>query len=400
MRDPMSWSIPVFRLFGIQVRVHIFFFVITIGLFFRQISLSQYQNVWWLDVFLLTVVVLFASVLLHEFGHCFGARYAGGDAREILIWPLGGLAFTEIPHRWKALFITVAAGPAVNVLICLVCGGAMIAAGFAPSLNPTADPHATQMTSFRDGRTYTSVYSAKLYKPNSSEEPTFEEFQKKRGEYEKQTSTRFPKATDTAEYDKATAAMGYERAVLPGWLVWAYRIFWLNWLLFLFNMLPAYPLDGGQLLQSLVWARTDHRRGVVVAAYTGFAFAIVFLILSIAANEALFMGLALFMLYSASMKLMQLEMEEGPFGYDFSAGYTSLEKDDEPAPRPKRPGAITRWREARKARKAAAEAEQKQQDDERMDQLLEKIGRTGQASLTDEERQFLKRVSARKRNTS
>src|SRR5579862_1472795 len=28
-------------------------------------------------------------------------------------------------------------------------------------------------------------------------------------------------------------------------------------------------------------------------------------------------GLALFMLYSASMRLMQLEMEEGPFGYDF-----------------------------------------------------------------------------------
>ena len=27
-RDPMSWSIPVFRLFGIQVKVHIFFIVV------------------------------------------------------------------------------------------------------------------------------------------------------------------------------------------------------------------------------------------------------------------------------------------------------------------------------------------------------------------------------------
>ncbi len=400
MRDPMSWSIPVFRAFGIQVRVHIFFFVITIGLFLRQLSLTQYDNVWWLDKLLLTVVVLFVSVLLHEFGHCFGARYVGGDAREILIWPLGGLAYTEIPHRWRALFITVAAGPAVNVLICLVCAVAMIAAGFVPSLNPTADPHATQMSNYRDGRTYTSVYTAKIYKPGTSEEPTFKEFQQKRDEYEKQSNARFPKATDTAEYEKAVGAMGYERAIVPGWLVWAYRIFWLNWLLFLFNMIPAYPLDGGQLLQSLVWARTDHRRGVVVASYTGFAFAIVFLIASIAWNESLFLGLALFMLYSASMKLMQLEMEEGPFGYDFSAGYTSLEKDDEPAPQPKRPGPITRWREARRARKVAREAEQKQQDDEHMDQLLEKIARSGQASLTDEERQFLKRVSARKRNPS
>ena len=194
--------------------------------------------------------------------------------------------------------------------------------------------------------------------------------------------------------------MGYERAVIPVGVVWAFRIFWLNWILFLFNMIPAYPLDGGQLLQSLVWARTDHRRGVVVASYTGFAVAAVFMIVSIAGNEALFLGLALFMLYSASMKLMQLEMDEGPFGYDFSAGYTSLEKDDEPPPPPKQPGPSSRWLETRKARKAARVAEVRQKEEERMDQLLEKIARAGKGSLTDEERRFLERVSARKRNTS
>ena len=35
-----------------------------------------------------------------------------------------------------------------------------------------------------------------------------------------------------------------------------------------------------------------------------------------------------------------------------------------------------------------------------MDQLLEKIARTGKESLTDEERRFLERVSARYRNRS
>ncbi len=399
MRDPMSWSIPVFRAFGILVRVHVFFFVITIGLFLRQLSLPQYDGVWWLDMFLLTVVVLFGSILLHEFGHCFGARYVGGDAREILIWPLGGLAYTEIPQRWKALFVTVAAGPAVNVLICTVCAGALIYGGFYPSLNPLADPHRAEMTNFKDNRTYTSSSMARLYKAGTDEQPTLKEFTDKRAEYEKQHGAHsFPKLSQKAEYEKAVTEMGYERAVVPTWAVWAFRIFWLNWLLFLFNMIPAYPLDGGQLLQSLIWARTGHRRGVVVAAYTGFAFAIVFLIVSIAANEALFLGLALFMLYSASMKLMQLEMEEGPFGYDFSAGYTSLEKDDEPAPKPKRPGPIKRWLEARRARKAARVAEERQQEEERVDQLLEKIARSGKGSLTDEEQRFLERVSARKRN--
>lgn len=397
MRDPMSWSIPVFRLFGIQVKVHIFFFVIVIGLFLRELTLLQYDNVWWLDKFLLTVVVLFGSVLLHEFGHCFGARHVGGDAREILIWPLGGLAYTEVPHRAKALFITVAAGPAVNVLICAVCAIGISAAGFVPSLNPTNVPLSGEFTNHRDGRTYTTPDRVKLYKAGTTEEPSRDEFMKKRDDYEKQTKARI-KATDTEEYDKAATAMGYERAVAPAWVVWAYRIFWLNWVLFLFNMIPAYPLDGGQLLQSIVWKRTDHRRGVVVAAYTGFAFAIVFLIVSIAANESLFLGLSLFMLYSASMKLVQLDADEGPFGYDFSAGYTSLEKDEEPLPQPKRPGPIARWWQARKARKVARAAEQRQKDEERMDQLLEKIARSGQGSLTDEERQFLKRVSARKRN--
>lgn len=397
MRDPMSWSIPVFRAFGIQVRVHIFFFIITLGLFFRQLMLTQYDNVWWVDKFLLTVVVLFVSVLLHEFGHCFGARYVDGDAREILIWPLGGLAYTEIPHRWRALFITVAAGPAVNVLICLVCATSLFAAGFYPSLNPFADPHRTEMNN-RDGRTYTSQYVPKLYVAGTNQEPTFEEFLKKRQEYEKANGVNsFPKPTDKAKYAEAIESMGYERAVTPVWVMWAYRIFWLNWLLFLFNLIPAYPLDGGQLLQSVVWARTDHRRGVVVAAYTGFAFAILFLIVSIAWNESLFLGLALFMMYSASLKLMQLDMEEGPFGYDFSAGYTSLEKDDDPPRQPRKPGFIARWRQARRDRKAAREAEEKQRDAARVDELLEKIARSGQGSLTDDERDFLKRISARKR---
>jgi Zn-dependent protease len=398
-RDPMSWSVPVFRAFGIPVKVHIFFIIIVIGLFFRQLTLTQYQNVWWLDILLMTVVVLFGSVLLHEFGHCFGARYVGGEAREILIWPLGGLAYVETPHRPMALFITVAAGPAVNVLICIVCTIALVTQGFTPSLNPVADPHYTEMKNFHDQRTYSSAYGLKIYKAGSSEEASYKEFVEKQDEYRRQHGA-WPKSTDKEEYAAALKSMGYERAVMPTWAVWVFRIFWINYGLFLFNLIPAYPLDGGQLLQSIIWGRTDYRRGVVVAAYTGFAFAIVFLIVSIMWNEALFLGLALFMLYTASMKLMQLDMEEGPFGYDFSAGYTSLEKDDEPAPKPKKPGFISRWWQARKARKLARELEQRQKDEERMDQLLEKIARSGKGSLTDEERRFLERVSARKRNMS
>jgi hypothetical protein len=113
------------------------------------------------------------------------------------------------------------------------------------------------------------------------------------------------------------------------------------------------------------------------------------------------MGLSLFMLYQCSTRLHQLDSDEGPFGYDFSAGYTSLERDDEPPPRPKKKlGPIARWWQARKARKFAAETARRQRDEERMEELLGKIAATGMPSLTDDERRFLEQFSARYRDRS
>jgi Zn-dependent protease len=327
-------------------------------------------------VFLVTVVVLFGVILLHEFGHCFGARYVDGDAKEILIWPLGGLAYIEVPHTPRANFIAIAAGPLMNVVICLVCALLMALGGFLPSLNPLTSPYRAEMRSF-NGRTYTSNYDYKYYKTGTSELVA-------------------ERRLDEAEI----AAQGVERALAPAWTVWLFRIFWVSWLVFLFNLIPAYPLDGGRMLQSVIWARTDYRRGVVVASYCGFVVSLVFLIVSIASNETLLMGLGLFMMYSASLALHMLETEDGPFGYDFSAGYTSLEKDEEKPVKQKKVGWFTRWRQARRARKLQREAEERARDEERMDQLLEKIARSGKESLTDEEKRFLERLSARKRNMS
>jgi Zn-dependent protease len=397
MRDPMSWALPLFRAFGIQVKVHIFFFIITIGLFLRVV-LDKYHPIWWVDVFLFTVVLLFGIILLHEFGHAFGARAVGGDSKEILIWPLGGLAFVEVPHNPRALFIVTAAGPGVNVAICVAAAAALAVGGFLPSLNPISNPYVSEIHNFRDGRDYTSAYGFKAYKPGTAElVPALEAFENSPKEFWEVRGRMMLRPAD-AEY--IHQRVGGERTVAPAWAVWLNRTFWLSWVLFLFNLIPAYPLDGGQLLQALIWGRRDYRTGVIVASYSGFVVSVIFLIVSIWQNEALFMGLALFMLYSASLKLHMLEAEDGPFGYDFSAGYTSLEKDDEPPPRPKRPGFFTRWWQARKARKLARELEQRQKDEQRMDQLLEKIAQSGKNSLTDEEQRFLERVSARYRNRS
>jgi Zn-dependent protease/CBS domain-containing protein len=65
----------------------------------------------------------------------------------------------------------------------------------------------------------------------------------------------------------------------PGLL--AATLFWLgfiNLLLGVFNLLPAFPLDGGRILQSLIWVRTgDRLRATKIAARIGMAFALLFI---------------------------------------------------------------------------------------------------------------------------
>src|SRR5580692_1203483 len=123
--NPLMWlltgSVPLFTVFGIRVRIHvlmILFMVLTLAFASSSCGLGVSNA-------LTSMAILFFSVLLHEFGHCFGARYVGGDADEILMWPLGGLAMANPPKRPWASFFTTAAGPAVNVLICLLTGVAI-----------------------------------------------------------------------------------------------------------------------------------------------------------------------------------------------------------------------------------------------------------------------------------
>ncbi len=66
------------------------------------------------------------------------------------------------------------------------------------------------------------------------------------------------------------AAAAVAPAGVPSGLAHAFA--WLNGLLALFNLLPGLPLDGGQLVESGVWAATGSRgRGRMVAGYCGIA---------------------------------------------------------------------------------------------------------------------------------
>ncbi len=117
--DFLTRSIRLFTFSRINVRIHILYLIWMALRLFQGDSLS----------FELTFLgMLFLIILLHEFGHCFGARSVGGDAEEILMWPLGGLAFAHAPMTPWAQFVTVICGPLVNVALCILSAAILIIA--------------------------------------------------------------------------------------------------------------------------------------------------------------------------------------------------------------------------------------------------------------------------------
>jgi Zn-dependent protease len=356
MRDPFSWSLPLGRLFGIVIRAHILFpiFILIMWLRVATAPAAEYPPGTGLEV-LVMMGLLFVSVLLHEFGHCFAARMVDGEGNEVMLWPLGGLAKCDVPHTPRANFITAAGGPLMNLLLCALAALVLAWCSLRPSLDPRVD----------------QLWDTVLYNWQES-----------------------------AWYGSEHAAAQNVRQ-LEYWQVLVARFFWLNWFGFLLNVcIIGFPLDGGQMLQAALWPRLGYRRSMMTAIFIGFVFMFIIGIYSLVIKDPLILCLAGFIYFSCKHQWILLETgaEDSVFGYDFSQGYTSLERDQPPAPRKKRPNFIQRWLQRRKQLKIQREQEQAEADERRMDQLLEKIAREGKGALTDEEERFLKRVSDKYRN--
>lgn len=126
-----SGTVPLFTAFDIRVQAHASLVVcIVLGLLF-----GYGPNLYGSQSFVASTM-LFAIVLLHEFGHCFACRWVGGDADQIVMHPLGGLALATPPRRPLPSFITSAGGPVVNVVICALCTAFLWAQGHRGLPNP------------------------------------------------------------------------------------------------------------------------------------------------------------------------------------------------------------------------------------------------------------------------
>jgi Zn-dependent protease len=183
-------SFRLFRVAGITVYLHWSWFLVAV----LQISSrpDDYLAPAWKVV---EYISLFALVLMHEFGHALACRSVGGRAREIVLWPLGGIAYVSPPPRAGAVLWSIAAGPLVNLVLIL----------------PTA---------------FLWQYGA---------------------------------------------SQGWAQ-LLPDPYRYVRMLCIANIVLFVFNMLPIYPLDGGQILHALLWFALGRWRSLQYVSLTGMVF--------------------------------------------------------------------------------------------------------------------------------
>jgi len=87
--------------------------------------------------------------------------------------------------------------------------------------------------------------------------------------------------------------------------LWA--MVYLNVALLVFNLLPVYPLDGGQILRSLLWFALGRTRSLKVATMIGFAGATALLVGAVFMVSVWMGAIALFMLWACARSWKQAE---------------------------------------------------------------------------------------------
>ena len=338
MSEHPPWTVPLGRWWRVQIRVHALLIVVAVFAFSVAARDSEAGGA---AYGALTAGLLFASVLAHVFGHVAAAARVGGNVETIVLGPLGEMGGVEPQQEPHAELIAVLAGPFVNLLIVLATLPALVLIGVSvPGLLAPLTP-------------------------------------------------------------VGLAEGGW-------WLVALKTTFWMNWLLLIANLLPAFPLDGARMVRAILWPALDYRGASLLAVRASKLAAVGLCLWARVAGgtaEASMRGLlplgmlAIFVFFSASsesVRTEQADWNEELFSYDFSQGYTSLERSSEPRPRPQ--GSLQRWINDRRERRERRREIQEREEEREVDEILSRLHQSGMQGLTARERAILERVSARYRN--
>ena len=92
------------------------------------------------------------------------------------------------------------------------------------------------------------------------------------------------------------------------------RLAAVNVMLVLFNLIPAFPLDGGRILRALLAMRLSRARATLYAARVGQAFAVAFAVIGLYGNPLLLL-IAIFLFFAAEAEARQEKMRTSFSGY-------------------------------------------------------------------------------------
>lgn len=113
----MKWSSTIFRINDVTIKIHVSFLLL---LGYQAWSWRNHGYVGMLFGMGITLL-LFACVMLHELGHALAAKSVGIPVREILLLPIGGIAYLSRRPRQPIHELWIAiAGPLVNVAIAVL----------------------------------------------------------------------------------------------------------------------------------------------------------------------------------------------------------------------------------------------------------------------------------------
>src|SRR5579872_1658653 len=188
------------KIFRIRVGLHVSWIVLFLFVVWAiASSLSELRHPLAFGLATVCALLLFTSVVVHEFAHALVARRFGVQTRGITLFIFGGVATLENePPTPRAEAAIAIAGPLMSGLVALVCYGLML------------------------------------------------------------TVDRIGTGPVAVAFSLTLAYIAVANAVLA-----------------LFNLVPAFPMDGGRVLRALFWMRTrDQRAATIAAALVGVTLAL------------------------------------------------------------------------------------------------------------------------------
>jgi Zn-dependent protease/CBS domain-containing protein len=237
----VGWSLNLGKILGIDVKIHLTFFLLLA--WFAFIYYAQGGGSAVLEG-LLFIILLFVCVLLHEFGHALAARRYGIATKDITLLPIGGVArLQRMPDKPQQELVVALAGPAVNVVIAIILFIILLVGG---------------VQNF-----------------------------------------------DVTQLGNPDSGILQRLLVTNIWLV-------------LFNLIPAFPMDGGRVLRALLALRLPYARATQLAASIGQGMAFLFGFLGLLYNPFLII-IALFIFLGASQEASSATLRDMMKGVPVSA---------------------------------------------------------------------------------